>query len=329
MIFSEHNWNKAEEIRAFVKVNTAVSFAMLETPLNNAFNLFLKPLLGPSLSARLVEIYNNDAPKDTEEELLRIAQRANANLALWYEFDAISVRITDAGFQRQESENGTFKPAYKYQEDNLRQSYKNKGFNALDEMLDFLYLHISDFPEFADSNTYKNQQSAIVRSTADVNNVVFINNSRLIFLRLQTHLKFVETMLLIPAIGEDLYNHLIDSLLNDPVEEIEKKHIDTLRKACANYIVVMAVRRLMMETGSLTDRGLYFTTVEAGEKGNEKRQPLETDRIAIQIQNLKADADMYMGSLQRVISAHFPEFHAGNPQRVFDRDNDHKRTFWA
>lgn len=136
-------------------------------------------------------------------------------------------------------------------------------------------------------------------------------------------------MLLIPAIGEDLYNHLIDSLLNDPVEEIEKMHIDTLRKACANYIVVMAVRRLMMETGSLTDRGLYFTTVEAGEKGNEKRQPLSTDRIAIQIQNLKADADMYMGSLQRVISAHFPEFHAGNPQRVFDRDNDHKRTFWA
>lgn len=329
MIFSEHNWNKAEEIRAFVKVNTAVSFAMMETPLNNAFNLFIKPLLGPSLSARLVEIYNNDTPQNTEEELLRIAQRANANLALWYEFDAISVRITDAGFQRQESESGTFKPAYKYQEDNLRQSYKNKGFNALDEMLDFLYLHISDFPEFADSNTYKSQRSTIIRSTADVNNVVFINNSRLVFLRLQTHLKFVETMLLIPAIGEDLYNHLIDSLLNDPVEEIEKKHIEMLRKACANYIVVMAVRRLMMETGSLTDRGLYFTTVEAGEKGNEKRQPLETDRIAIQIQNLKADADMYMGTLQRVISAHFPEFHAGNPQRVFDRDNDHKRTFWA
>lgn len=329
MIFSKDKWSNGDEIRAFVKVNTAVSFAMLETPLNNALNLFLKPLLGPSLSARLVEIYNNDAPKDTEEELLRIAQRANANLALWYEFDAISVRITDAGFQRQESENGTFKPAYKYQEDNLRQSYKNKGFNALDEMLDFLYLHISDFPEFANSNTYKSQQSAIVRSTADVNNVVFINNSRLVFLRLQTHLKFVETMLLIPAIGEDLYNHLINSLLNDPVEEIEKKHIEMLRKACANYIVVMAVRRLMMETGSLTDRGLYFTTVEAVEKGNEKRQPLSTDRIAIQIQNLKADADMYMGTLQRVISAHFPEFHAGNPQRVFDRDNDHKRTFWA
>lgn len=126
MIFSKDKWSNGDEIRAFVKVNTAVSFAMMETPLNNAFNLFLKPLLGPSLSAQLVEIYNNDAPKDTEKELLRIAQRANANLALWYEFDAISVRITDAGFQRQESENGTFKPAYKYQEDNLRQSYKNK-----------------------------------------------------------------------------------------------------------------------------------------------------------------------------------------------------------
>ena len=133
----------------------------------------------------------------------------------------------------------------------------------------------------------------------------------------------------VTAIGEVLYNHLLDALLNDPAEEADKKHIEMLRQACANYIVVMAARRMMMETGSLTDRGLYFSTIEAGEKGNEKIQPLGTDRIAIQIQNLKADADMYMGALQRVVNLYFPQFNAGNPQRVFDRDNDHKKTFWA
>lgn len=329
MIFSKEKWAEGDEIRAFVKVNTAVSFAMLETPLNNAFRLFIKPLLGAVMAVKLVDIYNSPQPSDKEAELIRIAQRANANLALWYEFDAISVRITDAGFQRQESENGTLKPAYKYQEDNLRQTYKNKGFNALDELLDFLYLHIADFPDFAESDTYKVRKSAIVRSTADVNNVVFINNSRLVFLRLQPHLKFVESMLLVPAIGEELYNHLLDALLNDPAEEADKKHIEMLRQACANYIVVMAARRMMMETGSLTDRGLYFSTIEAGEKGNEKIQPLGTDRIAIQIQNLKADADMYMDAIQRVVKLHFPQFNVGNPQRVFDRDNDHKKTFWA
>lgn len=329
MLFSEHTWNEGDAIRAFIKVNTAVSFAMLETPLRNAYTLFIVPLLGEEMAARLEAVCEEPEPKEEDARLLDIARRANANLAMWYEFDAISVRITDAGFQRQESENGTLKPAYKYQEDNLRQGYKEKGFNALDRMLDFLYARLDLYPEFEKSDTCIRLRSAIVRTTDDVNSVVFINGSRIIFLRLRPHLRFVEEMLLVPAIGEKLYAHLISCLKEPPADDDERQRVEQLRRACANYVVAMAVRRLMMETGSLTDRGLYFTTVEAGEKGNEKRQPLGTDRIAMQIQNLKADADMYMTALRQVVRAHFAEFDAGSPQRVYDRDNDHKRTFWA
>ena len=41
--------------------------------------------------------------------------------------------------------------------------------------------------------------------------------------------------------------------------------MERLRLACSRYIVAMAVRRLLMETGSVTDRGLYFTTVQPGD----------------------------------------------------------------
>ena len=48
----------------------------------------------------------------------------SANLAFWNDFDEISMRITDAGFQRQKSDNGeSFQQVYKYQEDNLRASF--------------------------------------------------------------------------------------------------------------------------------------------------------------------------------------------------------------
>lgn len=329
MLFSEHTWLDGDTIRAYIKVNTAVSYAMMATPLRNAYNLFIVPLLGEEMAARLEAVCEEPEPKEEDVRLLDIARRANANLALWYEFDAISVRITDAGFQRQESENGTLKPAYKYQEDNLRQGYKEKGFNALDQLLDYLYTHLDLYPEFEKSDACLRLRSAIVRTTDDVNSVVFINGSRIIFLRLQPHLRFVEEMLLVPAIGEKLYAHLVGSLKNPPADEEALRQVEQLRRACANYVVAMAVRRLMMETGSLTDRGLYFSTIEAGEKGNEKRQPLGTDRIAMQIQNLKADADMYMTALRQVVRTHFAEFDAGSPQQVFDRDNDRKRTFWA
>lgn len=343
MIFSAEKWNSGAEIRAFVKVNTSISFNMLETPLRNAFRQFLKPLLGDAMTVEVMEIYQygpnpnvleQNTEGATEREindaaLLEICQRANANLAFWYDFDEISTRITDAGFQRQEAENGTLKPAYKYQEDNLRMSFRNKGFNALDELLEFLYSHISNYPEFATSQAYRDRNSAIVRNTAEVNEIYAINNSRIIFLRLQPHLKFTEEMLLQPVIGDELYGMLLDGIVNPPADELLHKKIERLRQACARYMITMAIRRLMMETGSITDRGLYFSTIQSGEKGNEQKQPVDTQRIAVQIQNLKSDADMYMSTLQHIIRRDFAELDAGDPQRIYNRDNTNKCTFWT
>lgn len=341
MIFSAEKWNKGAELKALMKVNTAISFDMMEAPLRNAFRQFLVPLLGDAMAAKVVDIYNigfNVSEKNTEgtterekldARLLEICQRANANLAFWNDFDEISVRITDAGFQRQKSDNESFQQVYKYQEDNLRMSFRNKGFNALDELLEFLYRHMTEYSEFASSQAYEDRKTAIVRNTSDVNDVCFINGSRIIFLRLQPHLKFVEKMQLQPAIGDNLYEHLLDSLVNPSEDKETQKKVERLRLACARYIVAMAVRRLLMETGSITDRGLYFTTVKSDEKGNEQKEPVDTKRIAIQIQNLKGDADMYMTALLRIARSYFADYYAGDPRRIFDRDNDRKRTFWV
>ena len=354
MIFSAKKWNNGKELKAVMKVNTAISFDMMEAPLRNAFRQYLVPLLGDAMVGEVVEIYEFGPNPDvleqntegaTEREkldsrLLEICKRANANLAFWNDFDEISMRITDAGFQRQKSDNGeSFQQVYKYQEDNLRASLRNKGFNALDELLEFLYAHIAEYPEFASSQAYQDRKSAIVRSTADVNDVCFINGSRIVFLRLQPHLKFAEEMLLQPAIGDKLYEHLIDGLVNPPEDEEARKSMERLRLACSRYIVGGGGGGggvgggggggLRMETGSVTDRGLYFTAVQPGEKGNEEKRPVDTERIAVQIQNLKTDADMYMTVLLRTVRSCFENFYEGDPRQIYDRDNDHKRTFWT
>lgn len=341
MIFSTEKWNKGAEIKAVMKVNASLSFDMMEAPLRNAFRKFLVPLLGEAMTAEIIEIYHFVPNIDVQErsdkaskrekldiQLLEICQRANANLAYYTDFDEINTRITDAGFQRQKSDNDSFQQVYKYQEDNLRLSFRNKGFDALDELLEFLYTHIAEYPEFATSQAYRDRQSAIVRNTADVNSVCHINNSRIIFLRLQNHLKFAEEMLLQPVIGEKLYEHLLDRLVSSPQDEEEKKDIEQLRLECSRYISTMAVRRLLMETGSVTDRGLYFTATQPVDKGNEAQKPVDAERIAVQIQNLKSDADMYMAALLRTVRDSFGEFYQGDPRRIYDRDNENKRTFW-
>lgn len=341
MIFSAEKWDNGAEIKRYVNVSAALSFKKMENPLNNAFQLFLVPVLGLSMVDVLIEIYKHspnsnvlesgsETAKDKEikdTELLRLCQYANANLAFWYDFDAINVRITDAGFQRQSSENNTFVPAYKYQEDKLRQNFKNKGFNMLDQVIDFLFEHIDMYPEFSFSHTYLTQISAIVRTTAEVNNIYFINNSRLIFLRLQNHIRFVEEMHLKPVIGDKLYDQLLTWLADS--KNNDDKDIEQLRLSCAKYIIALAVKRLLAETGSITDRGLYFTTVQQGKNGNEIKEPVEMERLSVMVQNLACDAKMYRDALSRYIRAKYPDYYVGSPSAVFNRDNDNKNSFWT
>ena len=94
MIFSAKKWNNGKELKAVMKVNTAISFDMMEAPLRNAFRQYLVPLLGDAMVGEVVEIYefgpirmywNRITEGATEREkldsrLLEICKRANANL---------------------------------------------------------------------------------------------------------------------------------------------------------------------------------------------------------------------------------------------------------
>lgn len=327
MIFSAEKWNNSNEIRQFVQLSTTISFDKMRTPLSNAFRLFIAPLLGDAMIDKLIEIYTNDTDSKKDLELLAHCQRANANLAMWYDFDEINARITDAGFQRQESD--TYKTIYKYQENNLRQNFKNKGFNALDEVLSFLEKNIDSYPQHTQADSYSQKKEAIVKSTNEVNRVFFINSSRIIFLRLQTHFSFVEENILQPALGEKLYEQLIKWLGELPNDKVEQLKIEELRIKAGKVVIMQAVKRLMTETGSITDRGLYFTTLQANKNSDETEQPVDRDRLSLQVTQSESDAQAYMSQLMKYVRRSFPELYKGNAQRVYDRDNDGKQTFWA
>ena len=57
MIFSADKWDNGAEIKRYVNVSAAISFKKMENPLNNAFQLFLVPVLGLPMVDELIEIY--------------------------------------------------------------------------------------------------------------------------------------------------------------------------------------------------------------------------------------------------------------------------------
>ena len=125
MIFSAKKWSDSDELNKFIPVSAALSFKSVESSLEDAFRLFALPLFGQELSDEIQSFYDNADATQLQLDLLAECQRAVANLAFWYNYTELNIRITDQGMQRQESD-GSYKQTYKYQEDLLRSSFKNK-----------------------------------------------------------------------------------------------------------------------------------------------------------------------------------------------------------
>ena len=175
MVFSKEKWNDAAELNQFIPVSAALYFESVQSSLEDAWRLFVLPLLGEALAEEIEAYYDDEDPTALQLKVLNECQRAVANLAFWYNYDELNIRISDQGMQRQESD-GSFKQTYKYQEDQLKTSFKNKGFNALDRVIDLLDKHQKDFPLYEQSPAYASRKSSIVRSTAEVDANYFINN---------------------------------------------------------------------------------------------------------------------------------------------------------
>lgn len=321
MIFSKEKWQGSDEIAPYVSV-TQLSFVSIEGSLRSAFNAFIRPLLGEDMTAELIAIYASTERSEPETELLKLCQAANAYLAMWQGFDELNTSISDAGMQRSESE--TQKGLYKYQANSIRENFKTKGFNALDTMLEYIESNILLFSEFETSEYYINQQDQLVESAKVINSWKYINNSRIIYLRLMPELKIAEDLELAPNIGEELLAELRTQLKNPDADPKWAQ----LKKKIQPVLIFSAISQLIKSTGSLTDRGLYFDSINAGSLNDETSAPANPEMIRMQADQAEDTADEYLSLLLRFIESNFGTYYKGNPASVYSRDNDNKQSNW-
>lgn len=330
MIFSEEKWSNADEIRPYIGASTALSFDTLHASLQNAFGLFIRPLVGDKLVTKLVEIYDSvtdistikEETADKNLKLLYLAQRSNAFLAFWYDYDEFQMLIGDSGVKRQESDQA--KTPFKYQEQSLKDGWKNKGFDALDKLLYFLEKNLSDFEDFKESEYYTESLNSIVRNTLEVNNYYTINNSRLIFLRLKTHFRVIEDTIISSRLGSQFY----DSFKEEIAKETPEGKYEKLRKLLIPVVVFYSVGRLIKETGSITDKGLFFQTLKGGEDSYQSLSPVTDERLISQANRAEADAISYWLSVERYLNKEF-NITATHNKKIPNRNNNGKKSFWA
>lgn len=323
MIFSKDKWSNADEIMPFISVSRSLEFQTVEAPLKNAFDKFIRPLLGEYMTGKLIEIYGMATLTDEQKRLLQIAQAANARLAFWDNYEEMQMLIGSSGVKRQDSEQAN--TPYKYQEQALKRGWKEKGFNNLDDLLTYLEAHEDLFPEFAASPYCTENKKSLVRNTAEIDKYYFINGSRLIFLRLQQHIHNVSIGIIRSRIGASVYDALITEIAKDTPEA---KYVN-LREALAPVVIFYALSRLAKETGNITDKGLFFDSLSGAANDNEHvHAPVSDERLTMQANMLEADAITYWKIAEKLLLKEF-EYVSDSGTKIPKRDNNDKKSFWA
>lgn len=331
MLFSKEKNIKMEEIREFVPVSSSSDFDSVAPHISNAERDYLIPVIGNTMYDELVEFYEAEAlvtPTEVQQKtaaLLRLVQSAVVHIAYWIGFDLLNAHISDGGFKRTESTN--VKGLFKYQQENLKSYFRTNGFNGLDTVLQYLETNLSDFGEFSASPAFTMLKLAFIPTTDIFNDIVFINKSRLTYLRMKPHMQLIEDTEISTILGTAFAFVKSEMVKTDP--EVKVK---TILPYIQKPVAYLASALLMEESGAdLTDNGLFFTSTASGYNNDTERKPSASERIAVLVKRNRNTGNAYLDQLRSYLSAKASDWSDVTPStgKVFRRDNTNKKTFWA
>ena len=332
MLFSKSKNQKMEQIREIIPVSSSSDFDSVAPHILIAERDYLLPVMGKVMYENLLLFSQSEIPESPTplqqktRELLHLVQSAVINIAYWIGFDLLNAHITDGGFKRTEST--TVKGLFKYQEENLKTYFRDNGFNGLDTMLGYLEDNISDFPMFAVSPSFTLFKSSFIPTTEIFNSIVFINRSRLTFLRMKPHIELIEETEIAPVLGPKAYAYLKSEM----VKENPDPRITTILSYIRKPLAFLSSALLMEETAAdLTDNGLYFTSIAVSYNSNTERKPSSSDRIAILVSRNRSIGNSYLDQLRSYLATHSSEWSEVTPVsgKLLRRDNANRKTFWA
>jgi hypothetical protein len=297
-----------EQFCAHVRVNVSgTSLESILPDLRLVETQQLRPLLGwafyndlQALSDADVEELLAPASTDVRSELLRLVQLAAANLALVEYMPLLQVFISDAGVSLQGG-----KTAFQWQINDLKASFRRKGYNALEEVLEYLDAHL-DAPEFAAwgaSTAAFATHQYFLATAREFSEHYAINNSRLTYLALLPTLRKIERFDLAPVLGPAFYAELKEQLRARALTPENAQLLDLyLRPALAHLVVAKALNG---------DVGLAFNgdALELNMYRADDSNAKEADASFSQLLTMKAqgalgDGHIFLSQARQHLNAH-------------------------
>lgn len=297
-----------ETLKLRVPISAGVEYSHLSPFIDTVERNYIKKLLGTDLYNRL-SYYNNGSGsgtgdlKTSVEALLNLVQGAIGNIAVWKWLPVGTLNIGSSGIFRNETE--TQKSSFKYQEDKLYDSFKENGFNLLDDCLQYIEDNLADFPEFQSSSYYTTFKNLLLYTCAQFQDGVDISQSRLVFLKLKPYIQKAEDFEVAPMLGKEQYDDLLAGIRANSLTAYETTLLGYLRKAIANYAMSNGMLALNL---NVSDKGTFWEAKEGNQYDGKKQTTPEASAFAAQCTNYRRDGLRYMELARSYMLANIAQF---------------------
>jgi hypothetical protein len=246
-------FNDIDELKEFVAVTKGLAIDSIGPNITKAARKFIIPMIGQDIYDEMITAYTG-TPNPQQAALIKEIQRSLAPFSVYMYIPEAEVTFNDSGIMRAEGQHQ--KTAYAKQVQQLRESMIEGGYDALEDLIAFLETNKADYPTWVNSPEYTLNKSHLLNDAKTFSQYYLLKQGRQTYKVLFPTLKDVELFYIIPQIGQDYYDELLDQILNANLTAENKKVLEWIQAAVANFTISEGIKKQWVV---FTDRGVVFS----------------------------------------------------------------------
>jgi hypothetical protein len=300
-----------DQIKEHLPINASFTFDGIRPFIESVQGRYIVPYIGVVFFNELYDRYKGNDSKtlsDLDNELLYKVRKAIAHLAYLEYIPHGNVMVSDMGIHI--SVNEQKKTAFQWQVEELKDSYRKHGFDAIDDFLLFLEdkREEADFALWKNGTGYTLKNQYFITSASEFSKYVNINGSRRVYMLLlpimqRIESQFIQAITCTPMFN-DMKSFLVDVLNNYPAEYENLNQF--IKPAVAHMTIVRAISELAVK---MDDNGLtVFNNQSSSSKTLNTKQPAMAEQLSILKQEHYDDAKSYLSQLEDYLTQNVAEY---------------------
>lgn len=286
-----------QEIQKYANVNDGLDLEAVDPSMTILEEDDLAYFIGDDLVGELEASYGTDLDSMNPriKAIFPLVQRFVVCVGLYNAITEIEVQISGDGITRKES-NDT-KSAFGGQVVRLKETFGNRGYSALDKVLNLLEKYEQDYPEWQTSDYYADKSGLIIKSVSDFHQ---IGKSPLSFMKLWPLIRDVQRIQISEAMPKEFFQLITDEIDSDSLSEDNKILVnDYLKPAIASFTTEQALIELPVQVDSSGNISMPY--LDSGD--GRKRSVANEAMITRKLMNVRGKGHYYLEKMKEFLNS--------------------------